>query len=145
MLSETGLIGGRTVLRNIIPRGDSVVLRMMHFWVHNSFQTLAVVKLQPGAHGTRIKVTLRSYYFTAAFMTLWLGLVLLFNLFVLGAVVSGAGHFEDLGFTLVFLAAGFGFVAFGRLLTRPDAPALLAFIRSTTDAQDMPPGLEPSS
>lgn len=67
-------------------------------------------------------------------MTLWLGLVILFNIYVLGAAITGSAQAEDLGITLAFLAAGFGFVALGRLIARPEAVRLLDFIRETTDA-----------
>jgi hypothetical protein len=144
MLSETGLIGGKPVLHNIIPRSDGVVLRRRHQWIHNSFQTVAFVKLQPGGHGTEVHVTLRSNYLVAAFITFWLGLVVFFNLFVLIASLGGRAHFEDLGFTVAFLVFGFGFIAFGRLLARPESPALLEFIRQTTGAQDTDPRLNPT-
>jgi positive regulator of sigma E activity len=118
-----------------------VVLRLRHRWLNNAFLTIAVVRLQPVGHGTRVEVTLRSYYLVAAFMTLWLGLVVLFNIVVLSATLGGSGHIEDLVLTLAFLAFGFAFVAVGRLLARPDAPALLDFIRQTTGGQDMGPEL----
>ncbi len=119
-----------------------MVLRLRHFWLHNSLQTLAVVRFQPGGHGTQIHVTLRSRYYVAAFLTVWLSFVLLIGIVILSASLAGSSHFEDLAFIVPFLLFGFGFVAFGRLLARPEAPALLEFIRLTTGAADMPSGLQ---
>lgn len=113
-------------------------------WVHNAFQTVAVVKLEPGGHGTRASVTFRSYYYVAAFMTFWIGAVVLFNLVIVGEGLSSSGQLADLVYSLPFLAFGFAFVAFGRLIARPEAPALLDFIRQTIGAQDLPPELRPS-
>ncbi len=90
--------------------------------------------LEPGGHGSRVKVTLRSYYVVAAFMSFWLGGVVLFNIVVLAGALTGAGHIEDLALTLLFLAFGFGFIAIGRLLAHPDRAGLLDFIRQTTGA-----------
>jgi hypothetical protein len=137
-VSETALFWSRPVQRARIPVGADVVLRLRHMWVHNAFQTIAVVNLEPGGHGTRARVTFRSYYYVAAFMTFWIGAVLLFNVVVAGEVLTGSAQIGDLAYTLPFLAFGFAFVAFGRLLARREAPALLDFIRQTIGAQDLP-------
>jgi hypothetical protein len=112
-------------------------------FLHNTFQTLAAVKLQPGGHGTQVHVTLRSGYGVAAFMTLWLGIVLLFTIVILSGALAGSAHFEDLAFIVPFPLFGFGFVAGGRLIARSERATLLGFIRQTTGAQDEAP--EPGS
>jgi cytochrome c biogenesis protein CcdA len=103
-------------------------------WLHNGFETLAVVTLRPGGHGTQVEITSRSHYFVAAFITLWLGLVVLIAGF--GAVLSGKA--EAWAFLLVFLLFGFGFMAFGRLLARPDRTVLLEFIAEVTGGTRYP-------
>jgi hypothetical protein len=101
-----------------------MTLRARHVMLNNSFQTLADVRLKPGGHGTLVDVALRSSYFVAGFLTVWLGLAIVFNLFL---VVTG--HFEDLGFALVFPVFGFGLLALGRLLCVADRGSLLDFVR----------------
>jgi hypothetical protein len=101
-----------------------MTLRARHVMLNNSFQTLADVRLKPGGHGTLVDVALRSSYFVAVFLTVWLGLAIVFNLFL---VVTG--HFQDLGFALVFPVFGFGLLALGRLLCLADRGSLLDFVR----------------
>ena len=103
-------------------------------WLHNAFETLAVVTLQPGGHGTQVEITSRSDYLVAAFITLWLGFVVLIA--GVGAVLSGKA--EAWGFLLFFLLFGFGFMALGRLLARSDRAALLEFIAQVTDGARYP-------
>ena len=97
---------------------------------------LAEVNLQPGGHGTELRVTLRSEYFGAAFISLWLGFAILFNIVFLAEALSGAAHVQDLGFTIAFPIFGIGLVALNRLIAHPDRRKLLEFIRETTGAQD---------
>jgi hypothetical protein len=127
--TQTATLWGAPVLRGLIPRGDGLILRARHTFLNNSFQTLADVKLRPGGHGTLVEVTLRSSYFVSAFMTLWLGFVIVFSLVVVAGAVS---HPQELGFvgvTLAFLAFGFGILALGRLLSAGDRNSLLEFVR----------------
>jgi cytochrome c biogenesis protein CcdA len=111
-----------------------MVLRKRNVWLNNGFETLADVTLRPSAHGTQVAITWRSHYFVAAFTTLWLGLVVLIAGF--GAVLSGKP--EASAFVLVFLLFGFGFMALGRLLARPDRAVLLEFIAEVTDGSPYP-------
>jgi hypothetical protein len=105
-------------------------------FLRSGLQMLAVVNLRPGGHGTELRITLRSEYFGAAFLTLWLGLAILFNIGILAAALSGAAHVQDLGFTIGFPIFGVGIVALNRLIANPDRARLLDFIRQTTGAQD---------
>ena len=126
--SETGVLWGKPVLRGLLSSADRMVLRKRHVWLNNGFETLADVTLRPSAHGTQVAITWRSHYFVAAFITLWLGLVVLIAGF--GAVLSGKP--EASAFVLVFVLFGFGFMALGRLLARPDRSVLLEFIAQVT-------------
>jgi hypothetical protein len=120
-----------------------MVLHLRHLWWHNAFQTFAAVKLRPGGHGTEVSVTLRSSYFVAAFITFWLGLVILFNFGMFGRALTTAGQFQDLAFTIGFPLFGFAFLAFGRLIARSEGDALLDFIQQTTDARELSPEFRP--
>jgi hypothetical protein len=143
--AETGILWGKPFLRvsGLLERNRLIIWRRGRF-VRNSFRTRAYVNTSPGGRGTIIGITLRSSQVVAAFMTLWLGFAILFNALVLIGAISGGGHLEDLLFTVPFPLFGFGLLAFGRWETRPDGLALLDFIRQTTGAQDIPPGLAPS-
>lgn len=132
------MLWGRPVLRGF--RGDATVLRLRHTWLHNSFQTLAAITLAPGGHGTQVQVTLRSRYDAAAFLTLWLGLAIIGSVVTVVQAIGGAS-LDVFWFAVPFPAFGFGFIAFGRLLARPERPGLLDFIRQTTGAQDVAPEL----
>ena len=78
----------------------------------------------------------------AVFLTFWLGAIVVINL--LSLVKAAPDSIPIVGaFTLFMLAAGFSFVAFGRLLARDEGPALLDFIRQTTGAHDVPAELRP--
>ena len=132
MLSETGVLWSRPVLRNLLPRGDAVLLKVRHMFLRSGLQMIGVVKLRPGGHGTEVVVTLRSEYYGATFLTLWLGFVLLFAVFILGEVIVGAAHVEDLIFIGWFLGFGIGFIALNRLIAHPDRARLLEFIGETT-------------
>jgi hypothetical protein len=98
----------------------------------------------PGGHGTVMRVTLRSRRLIAGYLSLWIGGVLLVNLIVLFSGITGATSIAALPFTLIPLALLVGTVAGGRLLARTDGPALVNFIRQTTNAQDLAPELRPS-
>jgi hypothetical protein len=141
--AETGVLWSRPVLRGV--RGDSTVLRLRHIWLHNSFQTLAVLRLTPGGHGTAVQVTLRSRYYAAGLVTLWLGIAILISVVTVVAFVAGTASLADLWFALLFPMFGFVVLVFGRLLARSERTALLDFIRQTTGAQDLAPALRPSS
>ncbi len=93
--------------------------------------------------GTRLKVTLRSSYSMASFMTVWLGFVLLFNLFFVIAAFTSRVQLGDLLVPLVLFVFGLGFVAIGRLIALGDSDALLDFIRTALGALDVPMGMEP--
>jgi hypothetical protein len=145
LVAETGVLWGKPFLRGIaVPRQERIVIFRRRRWVRNSFRSFAFVRTSPGGRGTRIDVSLRSAYIVAGFMTFWLGFVILFNVPIVIGAISGGGHVDDLLFSVPFPLIGFGMLAFGRWLTRPDGPALLDFIRQTTGAQDMPPELTPS-
>jgi len=133
MLSETGVLWSRPVLRSVLPRGDAVALKLRHMF-RSGLQTVGVVNLRPGGHGTEVVVTLRSEYFGTAFLTLWLGFVALFGVVVLGEAIVGAAHFgfEDLIFIGWFLGFGIGFITLNRLIAYPDRARLLDFIVETT-------------
>jgi hypothetical protein len=110
-------------------RSDGIVLRRRHVMLNNSFETLADVKLQPGGQGTQVHVTLRSNYLVAAFITLWLGFAIVFNIVIFA---SGTARLGDLVLTLFFPVFGFGFLAFGRLLAQGDRAALMEFVGHVT-------------
>ena len=120
------------------------MLRRRTPWLTNGFGTIAVVRPMPGGHGTVMRVTLRSRRLIAGYLSLWIGGVLLVNLIVLGKGLTGATPIAALPFTLIPLALLIGSVALGRLLARADGPALVSFIRQTTDAQDLASELRPS-
>jgi hypothetical protein len=146
LVAETAVMWGKPFLRAIaVPRPDRIVIFRRRRFVRNSFRTFAFVTTHPGGRGTRIDVTLRSAYIVAGFMTFWLGFATLFNVPILMGAIGGGGQVGDLLFTVPFPLFGFGLIAFGRWETRPDGPALLDFIRQTTDARDLPPELVPSS
>lgn len=132
--SNLALWWGTGMLRSQFPGSDTIVLLRRPAWVRNSFGTVAAVRCQQGGRGTVMRVTLRSRYFTSAFMTFWLGAVLIFNVFLLYSVASGPASPLDL-FPLLMLAFGIGFVVLGRLFARNEGAALLDFIRQTTGAE----------
>lgn len=145
--AKTGLLwGSEAFLRGPGFRGqDRLVIYRRRRFGRNSFRMLAYVSATPGGRGTRIDVALRSSRLVAGFMTFWLGIVILVNLVILIQAIFGDAHLADLWFTVVFPVYGFGLLALGRRMSRTDGPALLDFIRQTCDAQDMAPGLRPSS
>ncbi len=134
LLSETGVLWSRPVLRSVLPRGDAVVLKLRHMFLRSGLQMIGVVTLRPGGHGTEVVVTVRSEYFGAAFITLWSGFAVLFAVFILGEAIVGAAHFgfEDLIFIGWFLGFGIGFITLNRLIAHPDRARLLDFIGETT-------------
>ncbi len=95
---------------------------------HNSFDTLADVKLQPGGEGTQVDVALRTNYVMSAFITLWVGFAVVVNI-----VIFVNGHISDLVVTLLFPAFGFGVLAFGRLRALRDRTALMEFVSRVTE------------
>jgi len=123
-------------LRNLVPRGDAVILKLRHMLLRSGLQMLAEVNLRPGGHGTELRVTLRSEYFGAAFISLWLGFAIVFNIGVLTAALGGSARFEDLLFTMLFPIFGIGIVALNRLIAHADRARLLDFIRQTTGGED---------
>jgi hypothetical protein len=145
--AKTGLFwGNEAFLRGPGLSGqDRLVIYRRRRYGRNSFRILAYVSASPGGRGTKIDVALRSSRAVAGFLTFWLGIVLLVNLVVLIQASVGGAHFGDLWFTVPFAVYGLGLLALGRRMSRADGPALLDFIRQTCDAQDMAPGLRPSS
>jgi len=122
LLDSTARIWGKPVLRNLLPGPASMVLRIAPDAFRGALGTRAAVKLEPANEGTWVTVTLRSDYSQAAFITFWLGFVVLMNLgFVIGSHLSVV--------PLVLPLAGVGFIALARLFARPDRAALLDFIR----------------
>jgi hypothetical protein len=115
-----------------------MVLQVRHMLTRNSLAMFADVRLRPGGHGTQVEITLRSQYFAAVFMTFWLGMVSLFTVVGLVAVLTGTAELQGALSVFPFLLFGFGFIAFGRLLTRPDRATLLDFIAQVTGAQRYP-------
>jgi hypothetical protein len=103
------------------------------------------LRLTPGGHGTAVQVTLRSRYYAAGLVTLWLGIAILISVVTVVAFVAGTASLADLWFALLFPMFGFVVLVFGRLLARSERTALLDFIRQTTGAQDLAPALRPSS
>jgi hypothetical protein len=112
--------------------------------MQSGLQTLAAVKVRPGLQGSEIQVTLRSDRFTSAFITFWIGSMIIFNLVVVGTALNGGEHFADLAFTVLFPIWGFAFTAIGRLISYSDGRKLLDFIRQTAGARDLPDELGPS-
>jgi hypothetical protein len=94
----------------------------------NSFETVADVKLQPGGQGTQVSVTLRTSTFVSAFITLWLGFAIVFNV----VMVANGAHASDLVLSLIFPVFGFGLLSFGRLLALRDRAALMEFVGQVT-------------
>jgi hypothetical protein len=144
--SETSKFWGKPILRGLLPKADGMVLRVRHTMLRNSFEMLADVRLRPGGRGTQVEITLRSHYFAAAFITLWLGFTVLFAVGGFGPLLTGTGGSQDwtvMPFLLFFPIFGFGFIAFGRLLARRDGSTLLEFIARVTDGQRYPDALLP--
>ena len=132
---RTGLLWGSPILRSPLPHSDRIVLRRRHALLRNAFETIGDVRLQPGGMATQLLVTYRTNYLAAAFMTVWLGFVIAFNLVLMVLAASGSVHLGDLGLTLLFPAFGFGFVALGRLLALPDRTALMEFLGNATEGR----------
>jgi len=138
--AETGRFWGKRVLRGI-QRADTLVLRLRHLFLHNSFETVAAVKVLPGLRGSQLEVTLRSNYLVAGFMTFWLGLVILIGAAVVVNAVGSPAASGAVATSVILPIFGFGFIAVGRLIAHSDGRELLDFIRETTRAEDLPPGL----
>ena len=140
--SSLRLWSAKGFVRGQLPRSDAIILWRRPKWLRNSFATVAVVRCRAGLRGAELRITLRSRNVVAVFLTFWLGAIVVINL--LSLVKAAPDSIPIVGaFTLFMLAAGFSFVAFGRLLARDEGPALLDFIRQTTGAHDVPAELRP--
>lgn len=118
--------------------GNEIMLRFPSRWkwprwygdaAREAFRTLAYIKLQPGEQGTEVRLTLRSHYFVAAFITGWIALVALFNAFTAAIIVTAGA--QPYGLVLPFFLAGLGilFIPVGRFQVRSEPAALLDFVR----------------
>jgi hypothetical protein len=77
--------------------------------------------------GAQVEVTLRSHYFVAAYITVWITGAALFNVAALAVVVNGVAQPVTLVVSLLILGMGISFIPQGRFLARSDRAALLDF------------------
>jgi hypothetical protein len=106
----------------------------------NSFQT--VMRIRPSAtpDGSILRCRSGMPYFAGAFVIVWFGLLVLIEVSMVLAVVSGRGSLEGspvvmFGAPLVMMAFGAGLVAVGRWMSRDDRQFLLDFVAQTTEAR----------
>jgi hypothetical protein len=124
------------VLRSQAPGSGTIALRFPYrIWggggrgaAREAFLTRAFVKLQPMNGGAQVEVTLRSHYFVAANMTVWIAVAALFNVAAAAVVVYGVAQPVTLVVSLLVLGMGISFIPQGRFFARSDRAALLDFV-----------------
>ena len=140
-MTSTALLWNKPPGRRRAPGSDVIILMRPFWWFRNRFETIASVRAQPGGHGTLLRVTLRTRYFAAGYLALWLAGLLVVNLIVIYQSAAGHASITALPFTLVLPAILVAGLFWGRYLARADGAALLDFIREATGAKDLAPEL----
>jgi hypothetical protein len=112
-----------------VPGSDAIAIRRRFFF--RNIWMLAVVRCDPSATGTRLRIKLRSPYSMTWVFGFWVAIGLLLALYFLSKA-----QVDAFLVSLVAFAIGVGVLALDRKLMRPDGPILLEFIGQTLDAQD---------
>ena len=134
--TRSGYRGERPILGKI--RDTRFRLQKRRYY-RNSFAPFFYGRFVDSGGSTLIEGEFRMHPFVKVFMGLWLSFIALFSVLAL-ASSTRPGEQEGKGIALVFSAGmmvfGIALIKFGHWLARAEKPAIVAFLKTTLEAED---------
>jgi hypothetical protein len=135
--SKTGSAwDGSTVIGSI---GETSFRLRKRIFYRNSFQASLSGKLIDDNGETRVHCRVGLHPFVTAFLTVWIGIVLIGCIWTIVSLASGAipaKQWPQAGIPFLMLAGGVAILKVGQYLSRDEADFLVDFVRRTLDARD---------
>jgi hypothetical protein len=127
---------GSTVIGSV--NENSFRLRKRIFY-RNSFQASLSGKLIDDNGQTRVHGRVGLHPFVTAFLSVWIGIVLIGCMWMIESLVSGAipaNRWPQAAIPFLMLVGGVAILKVGQFLSRDEADFLIDFVRRTLDARD---------
>ena len=119
--------------------GEASFRLRKRIFYRNSFQASLSGKLIDDQQGTRVHCRVGLHPFVTAFLTVWIGIVLIGCIWMIASLVSGAipaNRWPQAAIPFLMLAGGVALLKVGQFLSRDEADFLVDFLRKTIDARD---------
>jgi hypothetical protein len=136
--SWSGYGGSRTILGKLRDTGFRFQKRRYY---HNSFAPFFFGRFVASDSGTLIEGEFRMHPFVKVFMIAWFSFLAVSTVIVFVSVIAGRADVQGnpalgLGIPAGMAAFGVALVKFGRWLSRGEERAIVAFLKSTLEAND---------
>jgi hypothetical protein len=119
--------------------GETSFRLRKRIFYRNSFQASFSGKLIDDQQGTLLHCRVGLHPFVTAFLTVWIGIVLIRCIWMIVSLASGAipaNRWPQAVIPFLMLAGGVALLKVGQFFSRDEADLLVDFLRRTLDARD---------